>query len=143
MRSVEASRQLLQSLWDMDAEAVACGIDRAHEEISILKYNDENSLSCTINLAFYFAREYYTIVREMPTGKGFADICLIPRRLYADKSAVVIELKKEKDAQGAIDQIKRKNYVKALEDYKGNLLLAGITYDQEKKHSCVIEQLEM
>lgn len=142
-RSVEASRKLLQSLWDMDEEAVARGIDQAHDEISILQYNDENSLSCTISLAFYFAKEYYTIIRELPTGKGFADICLIPRQLYADKPAVVIELKKDKDARGAIAQIKQKDYVKALEDYKGNLLLVGINYDKEKKHSCVIEKMEI
>ncbi len=143
MRSVTASKKLLESLWDMDAEAVAEGIDRAHEEISILKYNDENSLSCTINLAFYFAREYYTIVRELPTGKGFADICLIPRQLHADKPAVIIELKKDQNAEGAIAQIKKKNYVKALESYKGNLLLAGINYSKDKKHSCVIEKVKM
>lgn len=112
-RSIEASRRLLQSLWNMDEEAVARGIDRAHDEISILQYNDENSLSCTINLAFYYAREYYTIVREMPTGKGFADICLIPRPLHAGKPAIVIELKRDKTAQGAIDQIKARNYVQS------------------------------
>ncbi len=142
-RSLIASKQLLESLWDMDADAVAAGIDRAHEEISILKYNDENSLSCTINLAFYFAREYYTIIRELPTGKGFADICMIPRQLHIDKPAVVIELKKDKDAVGAIAQIKQKNYIKALESYKGNLLLVGINYDKDKKHTCVIEKMEI
>ena len=142
-RSVEASRKLLQALWDMDADAVAKGIDQAHDEISILQYNDENSLSCTITLAFYFAKEYYTVIRELPTGKGFADICLIPRTLHRDKPAAVIELKKDKDAQGAIDQIKQKNYVKALEDYRGNLLLVGINYDKDKKHSCVIEKMEL
>lgn len=72
----------MQSLWDMDEEAVAKGIDLAHEEISILKYNDENSLSCTIHLAFYFAKEYYTIIRELPTGKGFADVCFLPRKKH-------------------------------------------------------------
>ena len=143
MRSITASKELLESLWDMDAEAVAEGVDLAHEEISILKYNDENSLSCTINLAFYFAREYYTIIRELPTGKGFADICLIPRQLHADKPAVVIELKKDKNAKAAIEQIKQKHYVKALEGYKGNLLLVGINYDEDKKHSCVIEKMEI
>ncbi len=143
IRSVEASRKLLEALWDMDAEAVAKGIDRAHEEISILKYNDENALSCTINLAFYFAREYYTIIRELPSGKGFADICMLPRQLHADKPAVIIELKKDKDASGAIAQIKQKNYVKALEDYKGNLLLAGISYDKNKKHTCIIEKMDI
>ena len=141
MRPVEASRRLLHSLWDMESDEVAEGIDRAHEELSILQYNDENSLSCTISLAFYCAREYYTIIRELPTGKGFADICLIPRKLHADKPAVIIELKKDKNAQGAIEQIKRKNYVKALEDYKGDLLLVGINYDKDKKHTCVIEKM--
>lgn len=141
VRSVEESRRLLQSLWNMDTDAVAAGIDRAHEEISILQYNDENSLSCTVSLAFYYAREYYTVIRELPTGRGFADICLIPRQLHADKPAVVIELKKDKDARGAIDQIKQKNYVKALEDYRGNLLLAGIDYGKDKKHTCVIEKM--
>lgn len=143
LRSVTASKNLLEALWNMDEEAVAEGIDRAHDEISILKYNDENSLSCTINLAFYFAREYYTIIREMPTGKGFADICMIPRQLYADKPAVIIELKKDKDAQGAIEQIKQKNYVRALENYKGNLLLAGINYSKDKKHTCIIEKIKL
>ncbi len=140
-RSVENSRKLLKSMWDMDAEAVAKGIDQAHDEISILQYNDENSLSCTITLAFYFAKEYYTVVREMPAGKGFADICLIPRPLHRDKTAAVIELKKDKDAKGAIAQIRQKNYGKALEDYRGNLLLVGINYDKEKNHTCVIEKM--
>ena len=141
--SVEASRKLLNSLWDMNEEAVAEGIDKAHREISILQYNDENSLSCTINLAFYFAREYYTIVRELPTGKGFADICFIPRKIHADKPAVVLELKWDKNAKGAISQIKEKDYVDALKDYHGNLLLAGINYDKKtKKHSCIIEKME-
>ena len=125
----------------MDADAVAKGVEEAHNEFSILQYNDENSLSCTIQLSFYFAREYYTIVRELPTGKGFADICLIPRKRYADKPAVVIELKWDKSAEGAIRQIKEKNYINALKEYKGNLLLAGINYDKDsKKHSCVIER---
>ena len=140
-RSILASKKLVEAMWAMDEDAVARGLDKAHEEISILQYNDENSLSCTINLAFYYAREYYTIIRELPTGKGFADICLIPRKLHADKPAVVIELKKDRDAQGAIEQIKQKNYVSALADYKGNLLLVGINYDKDKNHSCVIEKM--
>ena len=139
-RSVEASRKLLQAMWDMDGESVARGIDQAHNEISVLRYNDENSLSCTMTLAFYFAREYYTIIREMPTGKGFADLVFVPRPLHCDKPAAVIELKKDKNAEGAIAQIKQKNYVEALKDYKGNLLLVGINYDGDNNHSCVIEK---
>lgn len=141
--SVEASRKLLESLWAMDADAVASGIEKAHEEISILQYNNENALSCTINLAFYFAREYYTIVRELPAGKGFADICMIPKKRYFDKPAVVIELKWDKSAIGVIGQMKEKCYGNALKDYRGNLLLVGINYDKTtKKHECVIEAVQ-
>ena len=142
IHSLEASRKLLESLWDMDGKAVAEGIDLAHNEISILQYNDENALSCTINLAFYFAREYYTVIRELPSGKGFADICFIPRKLHMDKPAVVIELKWNQTTSGVIAQIKDKHYVDALKDYRGNLLLAGINYNKKtKKHTCVIEKM--
>ena len=141
--SVNDSRKLLEAMWEMDEEKVAEGIDKAHEEISILQYNDENSLSCTINLAFYFAREFYTLVREMPSGKGFADICMIPRKKYADKPAAVIELKWDKSAGGAIEQIKEKRYTAALSEYQGNILLVGINYDKtSKKHFCKIEKVE-
>ena len=141
--SVESSRKLLESLWAMDADAVAAGVEKAHEEISILQYNDENSLSCTIQLAFYFAREYYTMVRELPAGKGFADVCMIPRPCHLDKPAIVIELKWDKSAVGAIEQIREKQYGNALKDYQGNLLLAGINYNKKtKKHECVIETMQ-
>jgi hypothetical protein len=140
--SVEASRKLLQSLWNMDETAVAEGIDRAHESVSILQYNDENALSYAIGLAFYSAIECYTIIRELPTGKGYADVVYIPRKLYADRPAVVVELKYDKTAEGAIEQIKAKRYPAALSEYHGNLLLCGINYDKESKtHQCRIERL--
>ena len=130
-------------LWAMDGDAVAAGIDQAHREISILQYNDENSLSCTVHLAFYFAREYYTIIRELPSGKGFADLCLIPRKMHSDKPAIVVELKWDKSAAGAIAQIQERQYVDALKDYQGDLLLAGINYDKNTKiHTCVINRLQ-
>ena len=139
-KSIEASKALLTSLLEGDAEAVSADLARAHEEISILTYNDENSLSCAITLAFYYAREYYTIIRELPAGKGYADIAFIPRRIHADKPALLIELKKDRTAGGAIEQIKEKNYPDALKEYSGNLLLCGINYDSKtKEHKTVID----
>ena len=141
--AIESSRKLLESLWAMNADAVADGIEKTHEEISILQYNDENSLSCTINLAFYFAREYYTMIRELPAGKGFADICMLPRKHHLDKPAIIIELKWNKNASGALEQIKEKHYGNALKDYEGNLLLVGINYNKTtKKHECMIESVK-
>ena len=140
---LDSSHKLLEALWDLDEEAVAAGIEKAHEEIPILQYNDEKSLSCTINLAFYFAREYYSIIRELPAGKGFADICMIPRQEHLDKPAVIIELKWDKNTIGALKQIKEKHYGNALKAYQGKVLLVGINYNKKsKKHECAIEVME-
>ena len=142
--TVNESRKLLEALWALDEDAVAEGIEKVQEEVSALQYNDENSLSCVVNLAFYFAREYYNIAREFPSGKGFADICFIPRPMHMDKPAVIIELKWDKSVESAISQIKERNYVSALKDYRGNLILAGVTYDKkDKKHSCRIEKIKI
>ena len=141
--ALEDSRRLLESLWAQNAAAVAEGIERAHREISSLQYNDENSLSCVVNLAFYSAREYYTIVRELPSGTGFVDICFIPRKLHLDKPAVIIELKWGQSASTAIAQIRDRQYMDTLQEYRGNLLLVGISYDKKtKKHVCVIEKMQ-
>lgn len=142
IQAIDDSQKLLEALWNKNSNCVAAGIERVHEETSILQYNDENALSYTINLAFYTAREYYTVIREMPTGSGYADIAYIPRKRYAQKPAMLIELKWDKSAQGAIAQIKSKHYIQALDEYRGNLLLCGINYDRKtKSHSCEIEEI--
>ena len=74
-------------------------------------------------------------------GKGFADLVFIPRKQFPDKPALVVELKWDKSAQGAIEQIKRKEYCRSLEDYQGNILLVGINYEvKTKEHTCIIER---
>ena len=139
--SLSASEQLLQATFDGDEEAVAKGIDAAHDEdTSILSYNNENSLACVLSIAYYYAKNDYIIHRELPTGKGFADLVFIPRK-NVTSPALIIELKYNKDADTAIDQIKRKNYPSKLQQYAGNLLLVGINYDrQTKTHTCHIEK---
>ena len=141
--SIQESQHLLKALWAMDEEEVAAGIERTHQEMSILQYNDENSLSCTVQLAFYSAREFYTMIRELPAGKGFADICFVPRKQHMDKPAILLELKWDESAAGAIQQIKDKHYAEALKEYQGNLILAGINYERKtKKHTCIIEKMQ-
>ena len=76
----------------------------------------------------------------MPSGKGFADVVYLPRR-GVDKPALVVELKWDKSAKGAIKQIKAKEYAKWVGDYTGEILLVGINYSTKNKtHECVIEQ---
>ena len=115
-----------------------------NHQLYILKYNDENSLRCVVRLAYYNAMNEYTIIDEMPSGNGYADLIFIPRP-FSDKPAMIVELKYNKSAEGAIAQIKKQQYMKSLEAYKGNILLIGINYnkeDQSKTHSCIIEEWE-
>ena len=137
------SKQLLQATLDGDEEAVAEGLKRVHSEnTSILSYNNENSLSCAINIAYYAAHNDYIFMRELPSGKGFADIVLIPRK-NVDSPAIVIELKYNQDADTAIDQIRRKEYPESVRAYTNNILLVGINYDKkEKRHTCRIEAIK-
>ena len=139
--AIEQSRKLLRATLDGDEEAVARAIDIAHDEnTSILSYNNENSLACVLSIAYYYARNNYVMHRELATGKGYADIVLIPRK-NVESPAIVIELKFKKDADAAIDQIKRRQYPTKVAQYIDNLLLVGINYDQvTKQHTCHIEK---
>ncbi len=141
VRTIQNSKALLESTIAGNEEAVERAIDVAHDEhTSILSYNDENSLACVLTVAYIWARNEYIIHREYATGKGYADLVMIPRRNVA-KPALVIELKFNHTADTAIDQIKRKEYPAKIAEYTGDLLLVGINYDREtKQHACKIER---
>ena len=142
VKALKQSEKLLQATLDGDEETVARGIDAVHDEnTSILSYNDENSLSCVISIAYYFAKNNYIMHRELASGKGFADIVLIPRK-HVDSPAIVIELKFNQDTDTAISQIKRKQYPDKIVEYTGDVLLVGVNYDkQQKTHTCSIERI--
>ena len=141
VKTIKNSKSLLEATISGNEQAVAKGIDYAHDEhTSILSYNDENSLACVLSVAYIWARNEYVIHREYATGKGYADLVMIPRR-NVSKPALVIELKFNHSADTAIDQIKRKEYPTKIADYTGDLLLVGINYDKETKlHTCKIEK---
>ena len=139
--AITASQNLLNATIAGNETAVAQAIDLAHDEnTSILSYNDENSLACVLTVAYIWARNEYVIHREYATGKGFADLVMIPRR-SVNKPALVIELKFNHTAETAIDQIKCKEYPAKIAEYSGDILLVGINYDREqKRHTCKIER---
>jgi hypothetical protein len=141
VKALRQSEKLLQATLDGNEEAVARGVDAAHDEnTSILSYNDENSLACVLSIAYYYAKSDYIIHRELATGKGFADLVLIPRK-HVDSPAIVLELKYNLDAVSAIAQIKRNQYPAKVAEYTDNLLLVGISYNkQQKTHTCRIEK---
>lgn len=144
VQALEQSTDLLQKTWEMNEKAVAGHLEKIHTETaSILKYNDETALTGTILMAYYSAKAYYVNpVLELPSGRGFADVVYLPKR-ETEKPALVIELKWKKSAEGAIRQIREKQYASWIENYTGDVLLVGINYDEKKGHTCVIEKLSV
>lgn len=135
------SEKLLSATLQGDSSFVAETLSTVHDTTcSVLQYNNENALSCALTIAYFTARRDYMIIRELPAGKGFADLIFIPKK-HCGKPAMVIELKYDKSADTAIRQIKEKRYSGALLDFAGDVLLVGINYDKStKQHTCIIER---
>ncbi|SFC37520.1 AAA family ATPase [Butyrivibrio sp. YAB3001] len=143
------SERLLIATWEKDSETVAELLEYAHDRASNMTYNSEAALSYAVQLAYYSAHNYYTLIQELDTGKGYADLVYIPAPEHPDKPALLIELKYDESAKTAITQIEKNNYPQVLEAYKGNLIVVGISYDKDadskkynyKHHSCIIKEL--
>ena len=150
IETVMKSRQLLADTLQGKSEIVAQVIEEIHDSnSSTLNYNNEQSLRFIILIAYYYAKEKYEIIQELPTGKGFADIVFIPKHNVdaAVYPPMVIELKWDENAQTAIQQIKDRNYPEKLKSFE-KVLLVGISYtrdikDHNKKHQCMIEEYQI
>ena len=140
IKLVEDSKQLLDATINKDEAAVAVALTEAHTRTTNpLTYNNEASFQSAIGLAYFYANLKYTVIKELPTGKGYADLALIP--YVPNIPAMIIELKNNKSAESAINQIKEKKYDDLLEHYRGDLLFVGINYDPDtKEHQCRIEE---
>ncbi|MDE7415653.1 MAG: ATP-binding protein [Lachnospiraceae bacterium] len=139
---VRNSNEVLNATLDKKADAVASYLHNIHNsELPILKYNDENSLSCVVTLAYLSARNKYKIVREEKSGKGYADFIFYPRQNHLP--GIILELKADATPAAAIAQIKEKEYSEKLRKEDVTYILAvGISYDADKKeHQCAIEEL--
>lgn len=138
---VNYSKEMLEATLACDEKKVAEILEYVHEkEIPFLQYNDENSLSCIITLCYLYARNSYDIKREEKSGKGYCDYMFIPKK--DGKPVIIIELKYDKSAKNAIQQIKSKNYIQEVR-YYDEILLVGINYDKKiKKHTCIIEKIK-
>ena len=141
----QESEKLLDATLDMDGDAVATQVEKIHDDyVSAIQYNNENSLSSVLAIAYLSAMQYYfKPVRELPTGRGFADFVFVPKPEYRnDYPALVVKLKWNQTAETAMQQIKEKKYPDSLRGYTGNLLLVAINYDKKtKKHQCLIEKV--
>ena len=140
---IENSKNMLKATVNGDTDTIKSILHDIHNsEIPILQYNDENSLSCVLTLAYLAARDTYRIEREEKSGKGYADFTFHPRR--KNDTAFIVELKKDESPEVAINQIKKKEYVEKFKRENNNhsILAVAICYDSKiKEHYCKIEEL--
>ena len=143
LERLHASEQLFLDTIQLNEEAVGGQIEKIHsEETAPLHYNKEDSLRSVIKLAYYTYRDHYLMFEELPCGEGYADIVYLPKH-DSDWPALVIELKWNQSADGAISQIMNRKYPEFLKDYDREILLVGISYQKDavpgqRKHSCKI-----
>ena len=141
---IRDSEQLLQDTLNGNETAVAEKIERIREtNYAPMFYNNEQALRYVIKFAYIICIDYYLKVEELPTGKGIADVVFIPKR-DTSLPAMIVELKWNKTADSALEQIKNKNYPTLLYGYVGEMVLVGINYDvKTQDHSCKIERIEI
>jgi hypothetical protein len=137
---IQTSDLLLKATLRGDEDAVAEALETAHSAgTAPLFYNDEQALRSVIRFAYISCVDEYLRIEELPTGIGYADVVYIPKKGSA-LPAMIVELKMNKSADSAIDQIKNRNYPQVFEDYGSDILLVGVNYDEKsKKHTCRIE----
>ena len=138
---IQESDKLIEATLRMDGDEVTKRIQLAHQYYTTSQfYNNEQALRMVIMLAYVSRVDDYTTFQELPSGKGYADILFFPKK-KSRKPALLIELKWNHSAGGAIEQIKEKGYCDSIQNYGGDILLVGINYDEKaKEHSCNIEK---
>ena len=138
---IKRSQKLLEDTIAGRSEDVAAAMEEIRaEQYAPQFYNNEQSLRAIIKYAYFVTAGQYTELAEIPGGKGIADVSFIPAPM-SRLPAMVVELKWNKTAGGAISQIKEKKYTAKLKPYAGNILLVGINYDEKTgKHTCLIEK---
>lgn len=138
---VKESDELLRAVLNLDGEKVAGAIEKMHSASTApIFYNNEQALRSVIRLAFISCMEQFREIQELPSGNGYADMVYLPKK-GSVMPIMLVELKWNKGAEGAIAQIKERNYPEVFEGYGSEVLLVGISYDERtKKHECVIEK---
>ena len=141
IRLIQDSEMLVQKTLDGDEEYVARSLDSLHtSKVAPQFYNNEQALRSLIHQAYIAAIDEYVQIQELPSGKGYADVVFIPRK-GSDRPAMIVELKFDGSAEGAIAQVRERNYPRLVQEFADRLLLVGINYNKKtKRHECGIER---
>ena len=140
---VKDSENLLEQTLQLNGADIAKALNRSHiHVVSHRNNNNEQALASAVYLAFIDALNYYTVVKETSAGNGIADLIYTPLHADSKYPPMIIELKFNKTASRAVSQIKNKEYFHAFDFYRGKILFVGINYDEKKKHTCEIVEVE-
>ena len=139
---IQNSKKLLEDTINGNEEGVVKAIVKVRDsEYAPTFYNDEQSLRYIVKFAYIAAVDQYMKTEELPSGHGIADVVYIPK-MRSPLPALIIELKWNKSSEGAVAQIREKNYPAVLEGYGGDILLVGINYNEKtNEHTCKIERI--
>src|SRR5574344_1575945 len=142
---IQNSQKLLSELFSNNEEYVANFIEERHRKLtSLFDYNCENALSYVVQNALFAAEytDYFGVEKEPQTGKGRADLVYLPRyHKVHQRPVIIVELKWNKSAENAVNQIIDKKYYEKYKTKGTYVLMVGINYDlTTKKHSCKIQR---
>src|SRR5574344_1661545 len=142
---IKSSQKLLSELFSNNEEYVANFIEERHSKLtSLFDYNCENALSYVVQNALFAAEytDYFGVEKEPQTGKGRADLVYLPRYYnVTERPVIIVELKWNKSAANAVNQIIDKEYYEKYKSKGTYVLMVGINYDMTtKKHSCKIQR---
>ena len=109
LKAFKKSQELLKATWNLDEEKVAELLEWFHDMAENKTYNSEAALSYAVQMAYYAAQKYYTVIQELDSGKGYVDLVYLPSPKNPNKPALLIELKYDKTRETAVDQIRERN----------------------------------
>ncbi|MCI9636682.1 MAG: AAA family ATPase [Hungatella sp.] len=147
-RLAKESGRMLAATKNGDTKTMSEILEYAHNtESPLLYYNNEAELAAVIRLVYLEARDFYQIEREDKAGIGYVDFIFYPMKKTDD--CIILELKVDKTAEEAVQQIKTRQYALKFQGklgeeppYTGRILAVGIGYNRkDKKHHCIVEVL--
>ena len=146
-QKIAAADRLLSDTLRGDEQKIAMTLREIHHQYTDPKaYNSEATLKETVDLAYYTAERFYLRMYEIPSGEGYVDMILYPKK-KASVPLLLIELKKNTAIETGIKQIRDRKYPARFKEYGGaEIFLVSISYDAdslEKEHYCRIERIRL
>ena len=146
MPVIARSERLFQAIRSRDAANTAEIVGSIHNSsyVSVIGYNREEALVfCLISGLMWCAESSYDSFRELPAGKGFADLVFVPK-IRTDLPIMIVEFKRDSSAETALKQIKEQDYAGRYrkDGDEREVLLIGLSYNSgTREHECLIERM--